>query len=175
VLETPSFDCLLGVWLVENESLKNRANDVLGLAGTQLTITNVTGSVLYAFYKESPDNPSSGYRMNTVGNNIHITSTHGSDTFDIWVDYALVADISSSGLRQISCQANVRESVINITKVVVNGQTIAGGIDFAGDLIYMCGSRVLGYECPVDNRISLQSISSGGGPFYLDATTQTIN
>lgn len=93
----------------------------------------------------------------------------------MWVDYALVADISSNGLRQISCNPNPAETTIDITKIELNGQAIAGGINFGNDLIYLGGSRVLGYECPVNNRISLQNISSGRGPFYLDATTATTH
>ena len=162
--------CILGYWEVEPDSLRRSANDVLGIYGSSLYITGLTGSVVYAFYPVS--NERTPYRMDVWWSNLHITSMTNQQTLYIWADGVYTSHISSERERpgKIYCIPIPEEIQIEITDILLNGEYLTGGIDMS-DLVNPDLGRTLFLECLGGDRISLQYDESGARPFYLHATT----
>jgi hypothetical protein len=174
----PSTQPLLGYWEVEDESKKDSANEILGINGVTFNIVELRGSILYAFYAINSNEEQTGpYRMDTWGTDIYISTAQGSNRIEIWMDYVLTGDITSTTTPGQFLVRPIREVTnVDVNKIAVNGYVVTSGapIDL-GDLVLSGGERTIAWNTLTQNRISLQDVGSGNRPFFLNRTTQTTH
>ena len=153
--------CLLGYWEVEPESAMNAANLLITLE--TMTIEDVSPSIVYAFYRIEPSEPSpTPFRMDVWYTDVLIrstvrlpTSTSEYHRIEMHINGVMTADLSSESPGRLFYAPITGESSLQVTDLWWDGEPLVEGATGIGSYANTETGQGLLYECLSSDSIAL--------------------